>query len=342
MPETTDEVRMAMAIDLGASVRTTTAPNPWVGAVVVTTEGTVHGGATESPGGRHAEVVALDAARAAGGDRATRGATVYVTLEPCAHQGLTGPCSKALIDAGVRRVVVAVADPDRRVAGAGMAELRDAGVAVELGCRADDVTDQLHPYLHHRRTGRPYVVLKMAATLDGRTAAPDGTSQWITGSEARTDAHRLRAESQAIVVGAGTVVADDPSLTTRLVEGPDAWRIVLGGAPAGARVHPCAEWTRDDGDLGALLDGLGERGVVQALVEGGATVAGSFHRAGLVDRYVLYLAPALAGGDDASGLFGGPGPATIAELWRGEITAVTPVGSDIRVDLRPTPNPGAT
>ena len=340
MPATTDEMRMADAIELGASVRTSTAPNPWVGAVIVSADGSRHAGATEPPGQRHAEVVALDAARAAGGDAATRGATVYVTLEPCAHTGRTGPCSEALIAAGVSRVVVGVADPDPLVAGAGMAQLRDHGIAVELGCRGDEVAEQLAAYLHHRRTGRPWVVLKLAATLDGRTAAADGTSQWITGEAARADAHRIRAESQAVVVGAGTVAADDPSLTTRLVDGPDPRRVVLGRAPEGARVHPCTEWTSDDGDLDDLLDRLGDEGVVQVLVEGGASVAGSFHRAGLVDHYVLYLAPALAGGDDAPGLFRGAGAVSIDDLWRGEIQAVTAVGGDIRVDVRPVPEPG--
>ncbi len=341
MAPTIDEQRMATAIERGASVRTSTAPNPWVGAVVVAADGSVHHGATEPPGGRHAEVVALDAARAAGGPDGARGAVVYVTLEPCAHTGRTGPCAEALVAAGVRRVVVGVTDPDPLVAGAGLAHLRDAGIAVEVGCRAGEVAEQLGPYLYHRRTGRPWVVLKLAATLDGRTAAADDTSQWITGPEARADAHRLRAESQAIVVGSGTVAADDPSLTTRLVDGPDPRRVVLGRAPEGAKVHPCTEWTPADGDLDDLLDRLGADGVLQVLVEGGATVAGSFHRAGLVDEYVTYLAPALMGGDDGTGLFRGPGAATIGDLWRGEITSVRPVGADIRVDMRPVPSEGA-
>lgn len=338
MPETIDTKRMAMAVDVAASVRTATAPNPWVGAVVASSDGRLHVGATEPPGGRHAEIVALDAARAHGGEDAVRDAVVYVTLEPCAHTGRTGPCADALIAAGVRRVVVGLADPDPLVAGAGMARLRDAGVAVELGCLADEVAAQLTPYLHHRRTGRPWVILKLAATLDGRTAAADGTSQWITGPEARTDGHRLRAESQAIVVGAGTVAADDPTLTTRLVEGPDPRRVVLGSAPAGARVHPCTEWTRADGDLEDLLDTLAGDGVLQVLVEGGATVAGEVHRAGLVDAYVVYLAPALTGGDDGSALFSGPGVPTISDLWRGEITSVEALGDDLRIDLHPRPS----
>jgi diaminohydroxyphosphoribosylaminopyrimidine deaminase/5-amino-6-(5-phosphoribosylamino)uracil reductase len=180
------------------------------------------------------------------------------------------------------------------------------------------------------------VVLKLAATLDGRTAAADGTSQWITGPEARTDAHRLRAESQAVVVGSGTVAADDPALTTRLVEGPDPLRVVLGHAPEGARVHPCTEWTGVDGDLGVLLDHLGAEGVLQVLIEGGAAVAGEFHRAGLVDRYVLYLAPALSGGADGPGLFRGPGAPTVEDLWRGDIASVAHLGADLRVELRPS------
>ncbi len=334
MPQTTDEQRMATAIELAASVRTSTAPNPWVGAVIVSADGSIHTGATEPPGGRHAEIVALDAARAAGGDAKTRGAVAYVTLEPCAHTGRTGPCADALVEAGIRRVVVAVTDPDPLVAGAGLARLRDAGVAVETGCRGAAVGAQLDPHLPHRRTGRPWVILKLAATLDGRTAAADGSSQWITGPEARADAHRLRAESQAIVVGAGTVAADDPSLTTRLVEGPDPRRVVLGRAPEGAKVHPCTEWTAADGDLEDLLDHLGAEGVLQVLVEGGATVAGAFHRAGLVDEYVTYLAPALMGGEDGTGLFRGPGAPGIADVWRGQITAVSAVGSDIRIDMR--------
>jgi diaminohydroxyphosphoribosylaminopyrimidine deaminase/5-amino-6-(5-phosphoribosylamino)uracil reductase len=192
------------------------------------------------------------------------------------------------------------------------------------------VSEQLAPYLVHRRTGRPYVVLKLAATLDGRTAAPDGTSQWITGPDARADAHRLRAESQAVLVGAGTVRTDDPSLTVRHVEGPDPLRVVLGRAPAGARVHPCLEVS---GDLGEVLDDLGRRGVVQLLVEGGATVAHAFHRAGLVDRYVTYLAPALFGGDDALALFRGPGAATMDAVRRGRFVSVSALGDDVRLDL---------
>jgi diaminohydroxyphosphoribosylaminopyrimidine deaminase/5-amino-6-(5-phosphoribosylamino)uracil reductase len=324
MPDTADELAMASAIALADTARCLTSPRPWVGAWI---EPGGFGGATDGREGPHAEVVALQRA----GD-AARGATLYCTLEPCSHHGRTGPCADAVIEAGVARVVVAIEDPDSRVAGQGLARLREAGVAVEVGVGADAARRQLAPYLTHRSTGRPFVVLKLAATLDGRTAAPDGTSQWITGPEARADAHRLRAESDAVLVGAGTVRADDPALTVRLpdFDGRQPLRVVLGHVPDGAQVSPAIEL---DGELDSVLDELGRREVLQVLVEGGPTVAGAFHRAGLVDRYVVYLAPALFGGDDARPLFAGPGGPTIDDLWRGEIVEVTRLGPDLRVDL---------
>ena len=199
---------------------------------------------------------------------------------------------------------------------------------------ADDVADQLAPYIKHRRTGHPWVVLKMAASLDGRTAAPDGSSRWITGEAARRDVHRLRESSDAVLVGAGTVRADDPELTVR-IDGESAGdeqplRVVLGRAPEGARVQPALEL---EGDLGGVLDELGKRGVLQLLVEGGATVAHDFHAAGLVDRYVLYLAPALFGGDDGRPIFAGPGAGTIGDVWRGRLVSVEQLGDDLRVEV---------
>jgi diaminohydroxyphosphoribosylaminopyrimidine deaminase/5-amino-6-(5-phosphoribosylamino)uracil reductase len=316
---------MRRAIELAASARIVAHPNPWVGAVIVPGG---YEGATGEPGGPHAEAVAL----AAAGDKA-RGATVYTTLEPCCpFEGKRTPsCADALIAAGVARVVIALADPDPRVGGEGIARLRAAGIDVAVGLGADEVRALLQPYVTHRTTGRPYVLLKLAASADGRTAAPDGTSQWITGDEARADAHRLRAESDAVVVGAGTVRADDPSLTVRHgVTGRDPRRVVLGKAPAGAKVHPCDEV---DGDLGEVLDRLGAEGVGQVLVEGGPTVAAAFHHAGLVDRYVLYLAPALFGGDDGRGVFAGPGAATIGDVWRGRIVEASPLGDDLKLVL---------
>jgi diaminohydroxyphosphoribosylaminopyrimidine deaminase/5-amino-6-(5-phosphoribosylamino)uracil reductase len=325
-----DVEHMGRAMELAATVRSATTPNPWVGAVVVSADsGSVVGeGATAPPGGAHAEVTAL---RQAG--EAARGATLYSTLEPCSHHGRTPPCIEAIIDAGVARVVVGVEDPDPHVAGRGLAALADAGIEVVLGVGADEVSDQLAPYLKHRTTGQPWVVLKMAASLDARTAAPDGTSRWITGEEARRDVHRLRARSDAVLVGAGTVRADDPELTVRLGEDeeyPQPLRVVLGHAPEGARVHPALELS---GDLGHVLDELGRRGVLQVLVEGGARVAHDFHAAGLVDRYVLYLAPVFFGGDDARPLFSGPGAGTIGDVWKGKLVSVERLGDDLRVEV---------
>ncbi|MCU1373699.1 MAG: Riboflavin biosynthesis protein RibD [Actinomycetia bacterium] len=328
-----DTEAMQQAISLGAFVRGTTSPNPWVGCVIEAVDGRAFTGATQPPGGPHAEAVAIEAA-----GEAARGATVWVTLEPCSHTGRTAPCADALIDAGVARVVVALEDPDPRVSGRGIARLRDAGITVDVGEGADAVRSQLAAYLKHRTTGLPWVVLKLGSSLDGRTAAPDGSSQWITGGAARADAHRLRAESDAIVVGAGTVRTDDPSLTVRHgVTGRDPLRVVLGTAAPEAKVQPALQF---QGELADLLADLGDRGVVQVLVEGGATVAGAFHRQGLVDHYVVYLAPALFGGEDARPMFAGPGAETIADVWRGAITAVAQLGGDLRIDVQPVlPSP---
>jgi diaminohydroxyphosphoribosylaminopyrimidine deaminase/5-amino-6-(5-phosphoribosylamino)uracil reductase len=325
---------MGQAMAAAAAVRRRVSPRPWVGAVVVPAGQPDHPGyvgATDGRTGPHAEIVAL---AAAGSDAS--GSTLHVTLEPCSHHGLTPPCADAVIDAGVSRVVVGLTDPDAKVSGQGIARLRDAGIEVEVGCRRTDIERQLAPYLHHRSTGRPFVVLKLASTLDGRSAAPDGSSQWITGDEARLDAHRLRADSDAILVGAGTVRADNPSLTVRLPDGErnsedtEPLRIVLGSAPLNAAVRPCREVT---GDLGAVLDELGAQGVMQLMIEGGATVAHAFHEAGLVDRYVLYMAPAFFGGNDALGLFSGAGAPTISGLWRGRIVDVARVGDDLRLEI---------
>jgi diaminohydroxyphosphoribosylaminopyrimidine deaminase/5-amino-6-(5-phosphoribosylamino)uracil reductase len=321
---TNPEDLMRRALALAEAVRGTTSPNPWVGCVI---EPGGFEGATRPPGGPHAEIVALRAA----GERA-RGATLVVTLEPCDHHGRTPPCTEAIIEAGVARVIVGIEDPDERVRGAGIRRLREAGIDVEVGVLADDIGRQLAPYVKHRTTGRPWVVLKMAITIDGRTAAPDGSSRWITGEAARADAHRLRAMSDAVLVGAGTVKADDPELSVRLPghEGRQPLRVVLGAAPPGARCQPCLELS---GDLGDVLDELGRRDVVQVLVEGGPTVAGAFHRAGLVDRYVVYVAPAFLGGDDGRPVFAGPAAPAIADAWRGRIVSATPVGDDLRVEL---------
>ena len=317
---------MARAMEAAAEARRFTSPNPWVGAVVVSADGLlVSSGATQPAGGHHAEVMALESAGVA-----ARGATLAVTLEPCSHHGRTPPCVDAIIASGVARVLIGVGDPDHRVAGRGIAALRDHGIEVVEDVLTRPVSEQLAPYLHQRRTGRPYVLCKMATTLDGGTAAPDGSSQWITGQTAREDAHRLRAESDAIVVGAATVRADDPALTVRHVEGRDPMRVVLGHAGPEARVQPCIEW---QDDLPALLDELGRQGVIQVMVEGGATVIRSFHDAGLVNHYVIYMAPALFGGNEAHPLLAGHTAPTIDHVWRGRFIGATPVGDDIRIDL---------
>ncbi len=320
---------MARALALSGAARRRASPNPWVGCVVVSPSGEVVGeGATERPGGRHAEVVALDLA----GDSA-RGGAVYVTLEPCAHEGRTPACTERLKKAGVAKVVAALVDPDPNVSGRGLAELERAGIKVSTGLLASEVEESLAPYLTHRRSGRPLVVLKLALTLDGRLAAPDGSSRWITGPEARQEVQQLRADSDAVLVGAGTARADDPELTARPGGVPaerQPLRVVLGRAPKAARLRPALEMT---GDLRGVLDELGRRGVLQLLVEGGAQVAGEFHRAGLVDRYVLFLAPALMGGEDGRPAFAGAGARSISEAWRGEIVSLRRLGGDIRLDL---------
>ena len=326
---------MGAAMAAASTVRRSTSPNPWVGAVVLSGDGDlVATGATEPPGGRHAEIVALDDAGVA-----AAGSTLVCTLEPCSHQGRTGPCTRRIIGSGVRRVVIGVLDPDPRVAGHGLEELREAGIEVVVGVRGPDVEHQLAAYLHHRRTGRPYVVCKLATTLDGATAAVDGTSKWITGEEARCDGHRLRAESDAILVGAGTVRADDPALTVRHVEGRDPLRVVLGAAPAGARVHPCLEWS---GPVDELLEHLGARGIVQLMVEGGARVTASLHQSGLVDRYVVYVAPAFLGGAGGVPAIAGRPAMSIGDLWRGHIERVARVGGDLRIEVVPVRTPTAS
>lgn len=355
---------MERALELGEGARRRTPPNPWVGAVVVRDGEIVGEGATEAPGGAHAEVVALRA----GGARA-RGATLYTTLEPCSHHGRTGPCVDAIIDAGVSRVVVAVADPDPQVSGDGVGALRAAGITVDVGALASEVAHSLAPYLHHRRTGRAFCVAKMAVSLDGRSAAADGTSQWITGAAARTDAHHLRADSQAVVVGAGTAIADRPSLTVRDVsplerqpervvldargrvpaEGPlfdptlaptlvittdaaapaaiDAWRA------AGAKVEHVPE-AAGGVDLRAALTLLGRDGVLQALVEGGAAVHGALVADQLVDRLVTYVGGAVLGAD-ARPSIDWPGPSSLAGAPRFELIGAHVLGEDVRLEHRP-------
>lgn len=324
-----DQQAMQTAIIAADRARLISRPNPWVGAIIVTQSGEVFEGSTSRVGGPHAEISAI---RAAG--KLTVGATIYTTLEPCDHTGRTGPCTKAIIDSGITRVVVGIVDPDEKVSGRGISRLREAGITVDLGLMANEITAQLAPYIHHRKTKRPFVVLKMATTLDGRTAAADGTSMWITGETARRRVQILRAQSDAVVVGAGTVRRDDPQLTVRDVEGDSPRRIVLGEVSNEARVNPCTQWR---GSLVDLLDELGRQDVLQLLVEGGPTVAASFHREGLINQYVLHLAPALSGGNDGLGVFEGAGIATMADLWRGHIVSTQQLGDDLEIIIEPNP-----
>ncbi len=338
-PTDSDAFRSSMmrrAVANAATARLRTAPNPWVGAVLVDRYGAVYDGATEIPGERHAERVAIDAAGAN-----TQGATLFTTLEPCNHTGRTDPCTDAVIAAGITRVIIGILDPDQRVAGTGMQRLLEADLDVTIGVEAQLVEAQLAPYITHRATGRPRVIVKLAMTLDGYIAAPDGTSQWITGEAARRDVHRLRAESDVIVVGSQTVRADNPSLTVRDFTPPesdttlpdlDPWRIVLGASAADlepdAKTAPYEAWNEG---LEALLDELGARGHLQLLVEGGGAVAGSFHDAGLVDEYVLYVAPAIMGGTQARPAFAGVGAPSMADVQRGRFLDVVQLGDDLRL-----------
>jgi len=318
---------MSMAMAEGDKARLHAPPNPWVGAVIVDERGVIVGeGHTQAPGESHAEVVALRRA----GD-AARGSTMVVTLEPCCHVGRTGPCVEAIVEAGVTRVIVGTLDPDAKVDGRGVELLKASGVDVEVGIEEEAVRAQLAPYMWHRVTARPYVVAKIASTLDGVVAMADGSSQWITGPGARRDAHVLRAQSQAILVGAGTVRSDDPALTARL-DGIvlEPLRVVLGRAPAGARMRPCLELS---GDLGMVLDELGHHDVLQLLVEGGPTTTSAFLEAGLVNHVVWYQAPALAGGAGTRAALGRLSTPTMDALRRGRFVDVRRIDEDIRIDV---------
>jgi diaminohydroxyphosphoribosylaminopyrimidine deaminase/5-amino-6-(5-phosphoribosylamino)uracil reductase len=334
-----------------------------VGAVVLDPDDRVVGeGWHEGPGTAHAEVRALQEA----GDRARAG-TVVVTLEPCNHVGRTGPCTEALLAAGVRHVIVAATDPNPDVTGGGIEALRAAGVDVAVGLLAEEAHRLNAAFERHVTTGRPYVIAKAAASLDGKTAAADGTSRWITSAEARADAHRLRAWADAVVVGSNTVLHDDPSLTVRhgaSAARPPARVVVDGGGrvPATARLFDAAaptlvatthrvpqdrisSWQATGADVvvldrdaegrvsvDALLDALGKRDVQGVLIEGGATLTWSFVRDDLVDRFVVYLAPSIVGGIAAHGVVGGVGFAPIATARALRFTSVRQVGPDLRVE----------
>ncbi|MDG4770604.1 bifunctional diaminohydroxyphosphoribosylaminopyrimidine deaminase/5-amino-6-(5-phosphoribosylamino)uracil reductase RibD [Solwaraspora sp. WMMD792] len=348
-----EDEAMRRAIDLAVRGLGSVSPNPIVGCVLLDPAGHVVGeGFHAYAGGPHAEIAAL----AQAGDRA-RGGTAVVTLEPCNHVGRTGPCSTALVDAGLARVVLAVPDPNPIAAG-GTETLRAAGIDVEVGLRAEEAENANIAWLTAVRRRRPYIIWKYAATLDGRSAAADGTSMWITSEEARADVHTLRGTADAIIAGVGTVLADDPRLTVRTPSagGPavrQPLRVIVdssGRTPADARVRDAAAgtWiatTADVGadhrgrvDLTALLTALYDRGIRSALLEGGPVLAGAFLRAGLVDRVVGYLAPRLLGAGPAA--LGAAGVHTIADAIDLTIVDVTQVGPDLRITAVPRQKEG--
>jgi diaminohydroxyphosphoribosylaminopyrimidine deaminase/5-amino-6-(5-phosphoribosylamino)uracil reductase len=331
------EWAMRRAIALSEAVRGTTSPNPPVGAVIVDTGGEIAGeGATQPPGGSHAEVIALGQA----GERA-HGGTAFVTLEPCTHHGRTPPCTDALIAAGIAVVHYAVADPNPVAAG-GAQVLQHAGVEAHAGLLGAAVQrGPLRSWLHCIRTGRPHVTWKYASSLDGRAAAADGTSKWISSPESRAEVHALRAGIDAIIVGTGTVIADDPALTARTADGALAGhqpvRVVVGTGdlPVTARVLDDSAETVlvRSHDPDAVLALLAERGLVDLLLEGGPRLAGAFVRAGRVDRILAYVAPTLLGAGPA--VLGDAGVSTITDAHRWTVEGVTMSGTDVRISAVP-------
>jgi diaminohydroxyphosphoribosylaminopyrimidine deaminase/5-amino-6-(5-phosphoribosylamino)uracil reductase len=355
----TDHVLMARALRLAERGAYTTRPNPMVGCVVAHGDEVVGEGWHRKQGGPHAEVFALEAA----GERA-KGATAYVTLEPCSHTGSTPPCTDALIAAGVARVVAAMRDPNPQVDGSGFAKLRAAGIAVESGLMEAQAREQNRGFASRIERGRPWLRVKLASSIDGRTAAADGDSRWISGEASRRDVQRWRARSGAIVTGAGTVLADDPRLTVRFDDGipfVPPLRVVLdpglatvargrvreGDAPTLYLHAPDAKPPRDMGaehvavpvqggcfDLAAVLRLLAARGVNEVQVEAGATLAGSFLDAGLVDELLLYVAPVMLG-EHARPLFGGLRIDDMAGRLHMRIVESRRIGADVRMLMRP-------
>jgi len=370
-----DTRRMRVALELAELGVGDVAPNPLVGAVVVRDGRIVGRGYHRGFGGPHAEVIALDEA----GDEA-RAATLYVTLEPCSHQGKTPPCTDRIIEAGVARVVVAVRDPNPQVNGQGIAALRASGIDVDEGACANEAQRQNEAFFKYMPTGRPFVHLKLATSLDGRIAACTGDAKWISGEASRVAAHRLRRRYSSILVGIGTILADDPELTVRHVIGRDPVPIVLdrfgrispdarlfagprhpiivtGQIPqateealtaAGGRVQRMPVHSGGGGfDLETLCVWLGEQGIDSLLVEGGGETAAGFLESGLVDKVSFFVAPILIGGRNAVPAVGGKGIDRIAEAWRLKDLTVERLGDDLSVTgypsrrLATTPGPGA-
>ncbi|WP_026033682.1 bifunctional diaminohydroxyphosphoribosylaminopyrimidine deaminase/5-amino-6-(5-phosphoribosylamino)uracil reductase RibD [Dyella japonica] len=359
----TDHAHMAHALRLAERGLYTTHPNPRVGCVIAHGEDIVGTGYHQRAGEPHAEVYALREA----GDKA-RGATAYVTLEPCAHHGRTPPCADALIAAGVSRVVIASEDPFPQVAGRGIGKLRDAGITVETGLMREAARELNIGFFSRIERGRPWVRVKLAMSLDGRTALANGESKWITGETARADVQRWRARSSAILTGSGTVLADNPRLTVRL-PGDEAftppWRVVLDNrlrtpsdshvldgtmptlvlhneqyAPVDPRFQAVelAVVAEEGGamDIRAVMDELARRQISEVHVEAGPSLCGALFAAGLVDELLLYVAPVLLG-DSARPLLGLPVLADMASRWKLRTIDRRILGEDLRLQLRPIP-----
>ena len=311
------------ALALAEHGRGTTRPNPVVGAVVVRDGEVVGEGWHERAGGPHAELVALEAA-----GEAARGATLYVTLEPCSHHGRTPPCSDAIAAAGVARVLYGAGDPNPEVGGEGLARLRDAGVSVEAAepDLAERARRQNEAWRVWIAKGRPFVTYKAAMTLDGRLAASGGDARWVSGEDSRRRVHELRAASDAVAVGMGTVRAENPALTARDVGATrQPRRLAFGSGP----LPDGSELEVVGGPLPAALERLAAEGVQSLLLEGGPTLAGAFLREGLIDKVVVFLAPTVIGGDDAPPLFAGPGAQTLAEAVGLDQLEVARSGADV-------------
>ena len=371
-PTANDAVWMARALQLAAKGLMTTGVNPRVGCVLVKDDRLIGEGWHERAGEGHAEVMALRDAERRG--NAVRGATAYVTLEPCAHHGKTPPCAEALIKAGVSRVVAAMEDPNPLVAGQGFALLQQAGIEVAAPLMAAEAEALNIGFVQRMRQGKPWVRLKMAGSLDGRSALANGQSQWITGPEARADGHCFRARAQAIITGVGTLIADDPLLTVRDVALPvgqsgkpvalaTPMRVVLDShlrMPPTARILQggclvatassdatkiealraagaeviCLPDTNARVDLAALLDHLAKRGVNEVHVEGGSRLSGVFLKSDLVDELLLYMAPTLLG-SDARGWFDDLNFISLNQKVALKFEDVRMVGADLRILARP-------
>ena len=355
-----DAYWMRRALRLAEKGRGRTSPNPMVGAVLVKEDVAVGQGHHAKAGGAHAEIVAL---REAGEE--ARGATLYLNLEPCAHFGRTPPCAPEVIEAGVKRVVIGMEDPNRLVKGKGIEMLRKAGLEVEVGILEKECQRLNEVFCKYILKKEPFVILKVAATLDGKIATRNGDSKWISGEAARRIVHKLRNQVDGVLVGIGTVLKDDPLLTARVRGGRDPYRIVLDSrlkTPEEAKViGPCPSKTiivatalapkdkierfekrgvrififdSKEGrvDLKSCLSRLGEIGVMSLLVEGGCQVNGSFLDEGLIDKLVLFLSPKLMGDHQAPGIFGGKGVSNLQEAIALKEMKTKKVGEDILIE----------